>query len=179
MEKRLDGNYTRMSWAILNKSWRQHTTKQQLYGHLPLIAKTVQVRRIRHTGHCGPLHMVKQRQDDQLEPTYNSSWRPAEIDVRWRRSGRRSGRSVVVAWHNYNDDMKKSWKKQNNPKFDGFIMRVNVECFGSNNLLQGFKFMKNVVNRVMVLFGLVRFYGISTFVGYLTPNSVYTYIHST
>ena len=24
MEKKLDGNYTRMLWAILNKSWRQH-----------------------------------------------------------------------------------------------------------------------------------------------------------
>ena len=27
MEKRLDGNYTRMLHAILNKSWRQHPTK--------------------------------------------------------------------------------------------------------------------------------------------------------
>ena len=34
MEKRLDGNYKRMLRAILNKSWRQHPTKQQLYGHL-------------------------------------------------------------------------------------------------------------------------------------------------
>ena len=39
MEKKLDGNYTRMLRAILNKSWRQHTTKQQLYGHLPPITK--------------------------------------------------------------------------------------------------------------------------------------------
>ena len=31
--KKLDGNYTRMLRAILNKSWRQHPTKQQLYGH--------------------------------------------------------------------------------------------------------------------------------------------------
>ena len=30
MEKKLDGNYTRMLQAILNKSWRQHTTKHQL-----------------------------------------------------------------------------------------------------------------------------------------------------
>ena len=37
MEKKLDGNYTRMLRAILNKSWRQHPTKQQLYGHLPPI----------------------------------------------------------------------------------------------------------------------------------------------
>ena len=52
MEKKLDSNYTRMLWAILNKSWRQHPTKQQLYGHLPSITKTIQVRRTRHAGHC-------------------------------------------------------------------------------------------------------------------------------
>ena len=52
MEKKLDGNYTRMLRAMLNKSWRQHPTKQQLYGYLPLIMKTIQVRRTRHAGHC-------------------------------------------------------------------------------------------------------------------------------
>ena len=52
MEKKLDGNYTRMLRAILNKSWRQHPTKQQLYGHLPPITKIIQIRRTRHTGHC-------------------------------------------------------------------------------------------------------------------------------
>ena len=52
MEKKLDGNYTRMLQAILNKSWRQHSTKRQLYGHLPCIMKTIQVRRIRHARHC-------------------------------------------------------------------------------------------------------------------------------
>ena len=51
MEKKLDGNYTRMLRAILNKSWRQHPTKQQLYGHLPPITKTIKVRRTRHAGH--------------------------------------------------------------------------------------------------------------------------------
>ena len=82
MEKKLDGNYTRMLRAILNKSRRQHPTKQQLYGHLPPITKTIKVRRTRHAGHCwrnkdelisGPLHMAEQRQYDQLEPTYRSS----------------------------------------------------------------------------------------------------------
>ena len=38
--------------AILNKSWRQHTTRHQLYGHLPPITKTIQVSRTRHAGHC-------------------------------------------------------------------------------------------------------------------------------
>ena len=52
MEKNLDGNYTRMMRAVLNKSWRQHPTRQQLYGHLPPIMKTIQVRWTRHAGHC-------------------------------------------------------------------------------------------------------------------------------
>ena len=52
MEEKLDGNYTRILRAILNKSWRQHPTKQQLDGHLPPITKTIQVRRTRHAGHC-------------------------------------------------------------------------------------------------------------------------------
>ena len=34
--------------AILNKSWRQHSKKQQLYGHLPPITKTTKIRRTRH-----------------------------------------------------------------------------------------------------------------------------------
>ena len=52
LEKKLDGNYTRMLRAILNKSWRQHPTRHQLYGHLPSITKTIQARRTRHAGHC-------------------------------------------------------------------------------------------------------------------------------
>ena len=38
--------------AILNKSWRQHPTRLQLYGNQPPITKTIQVRRTRHAGHC-------------------------------------------------------------------------------------------------------------------------------
>ena len=81
LEKKLDGNYTRMLRAILNKSWRQHTTKHQLYGHLPPITKTIQVRRTRHAGHC-------RRSRDELisdvlrwTPTYGraKAGRPARI----------------------------------------------------------------------------------------------------
>ena len=43
IENKLDGNSTRMLRAILNKSWTEH---------LPLTAKTIQVRRTRHVGHC-------------------------------------------------------------------------------------------------------------------------------
>ena len=52
LEKKLDGNYTRMLRAILKKSWRQHSTRHQLYGHLRPITKTFQVRRSRRAGHC-------------------------------------------------------------------------------------------------------------------------------
>ena len=51
LEKKLDGNYTRMLRAILNRSWQQHPTRRQLYGPLPPITKTIQARRTRHAGH--------------------------------------------------------------------------------------------------------------------------------
>ena len=42
---------TRMLRAILNKSWKQHPTRYQLYVHLPLITKTIQARRTTHVEH--------------------------------------------------------------------------------------------------------------------------------
>ena len=52
LEKKLDGNYTRMLRAILNKSWRKHPKRYQHYVHLPPITKTIQARWTRHAGHC-------------------------------------------------------------------------------------------------------------------------------
>ena len=52
LKMKLDGNYTIMLRVILNKSWRQHPTRQQLYGQLPPITKTIQVGRTRHARHC-------------------------------------------------------------------------------------------------------------------------------
>ena len=40
-----------MQWAVLNKSWKQHPTKHQLYSHLPPISKTSQIRQTRHAVH--------------------------------------------------------------------------------------------------------------------------------
>ena len=83
LEKKLDGNYSRMLRAILNKSWRQHPTGHQLYGHLPPIPITIQVRRTRHAGHCW-------RSRDELisdvllwTPTYGraKAGRPARICI--------------------------------------------------------------------------------------------------
>ena len=47
-----------ISKLSLNKSWRQHPTKHQLYGYLSPIMKTIQVRRTRHA--------EKQRSRDEL-----------------------------------------------------------------------------------------------------------------
>ena len=51
MEKKLDGNYTRVMQGIVSKSCRQHPTTQQLYSHLPLFKETIKARRIKHTRH--------------------------------------------------------------------------------------------------------------------------------
>ena len=53
MKKKFDGNYTRMLRAMLNKSWRQHPTKQLLYGHQTPIMETIQVRRTRNASKIG------------------------------------------------------------------------------------------------------------------------------
>ena len=125
LQKKPDDNYTRMLRAILNKSWQQHPTRHQLYAHLPPITKTIQVRRIRHAGHCWRSndelisdvllwtpHMAKQKQDDQLKHTYSSSVRIRIVALqprqkRWMigRGGERgSGISVLVARHDDDDD---------------------------------------------------------------------------
>ena len=38
-------------WTFYEHLW-QHPSRYQLYGHLPPITKTIQVRRTRHAGHC-------------------------------------------------------------------------------------------------------------------------------
>ena len=95
LEKKLDGNYTRMLRAILNKSWQQHPTRHQLYGHLPPITKTIQDRRTRHAGHCWrrkdelisdvllwtPTY-GQANQDDQLKHTYSSNVRIRDVSLK-------------------------------------------------------------------------------------------------
>ena len=107
LKKKLDGNYKRMLRAILNKSWRQHPTRHQLYGHLPPITKTIQVM----YSYRLP-HMAKQKQDDQLEHIYSSYVRIRDealktCQKRWNvgKSGERgSGMSVLVTRHDDDDD---------------------------------------------------------------------------
>ena len=52
--KKTDGEEARrqLHKNAARKSWRQHPTRHQLYGHEPPITKTIQVRRTRHAVHC-------------------------------------------------------------------------------------------------------------------------------
>ena len=60
---------------------------------------------------CASLHTDKQRQYDQLEPTYNSSVTIQDVDLKvyWERwtiesgSGIGSGGSMLMAWHDDDD----------------------------------------------------------------------------
>ena len=52
LSKRLDGVYTRMLRAVINITWRDRLTNEQLYGRLPKVSQTVCQRRLRFSGHC-------------------------------------------------------------------------------------------------------------------------------
>ena len=125
LEKNLDGNYIRMLRARLNKSWRQHPSKYQLYGHLLPITKTIRVRRTRHTGHFWRSRNELISDVLQWTPTYGraKAQRPARTYIqqlcedtglalktcqRWwtigSRDERGSGISVLAARHNDDDD---------------------------------------------------------------------------
>ena len=108
LEKKLDGNYTRMLRAILNKSWQQHPTRHQLYGHLPPITKTIQVRRTRHAGHCWRSRDELIRDVLLWTPTHGRERIRDVVLGRWTigRSGERgSGISVLPARHHDDDDI--------------------------------------------------------------------------
>ena len=61
---------------------------------------------------CGPLHMDEQMQDDQREPTYNSSVPIQDVALKTYRKwwtiekgdGRGLGISVQMAWHDDGDE---------------------------------------------------------------------------
>ena len=61
IEKKLAENYIRMLYAVLNL--KQHPTKQQLYGQLPLISQTIQVRRAKPAGHYNRHSLIDRLMD--------------------------------------------------------------------------------------------------------------------
>ena len=151
MEKKLDGNYTRMLRVILNKSWKQHFTKQQLYGHLPLIMKTIQVRWIRHAGHYW--RNKDELISDILLWTPSHGWAKARRQARiyiqqlcadnsreqWTiETGveRGSGRSVLAVRHDDDDEdydflqglLRQSWYVIKQRKKITFLFFFSITC---------------------------------------------------
>ena len=117
------GSLNSLLRAILNKSWWQHPTKHQLYGHLPPITKPIQVRQTRHAGLCWRCRDELIRDLLLWTPIYGraKAGRPARTYIqqlceevalknsqrRWTigRSGVRGlGISVLAARHDYDDD---------------------------------------------------------------------------
>ena len=124
LEKKLDGNYTRILWAILNKSWWQHPQStnytatclpswklsnldepdtQDTAGEAETSSQVMYS--------YGPPHMAEQKQDNQLEHTYSSYVRIQDVALktcqrRWTigKSGERgSGISMLAARHDDDD----------------------------------------------------------------------------
>ena len=52
LEKRLDGAYTRMLRAALNKSWKDRISNKDLYLEIPRISASIRKQRLRFAGHC-------------------------------------------------------------------------------------------------------------------------------
>ena len=52
MEKKIDGLYTKLLRRVLNFSWRDHVSNNNLYGDLPSLSSTIRQRRLRFAGHC-------------------------------------------------------------------------------------------------------------------------------
>ena len=126
-EKKLDGIYTRMLQAILNMSWKQNPTKQQLYGHLPPVTKTIKVWRTRHAGHCcrskdepisdvllwtpshGRAKAGQPARTDTQQLCADTGCipedRPEAIDRTIEKGGARgSGIFMLITWHDDDDD---------------------------------------------------------------------------
>ena len=50
LKKKHGRDYTKILWTFLNKSWKQHSSKLQLYSHLAAISKTSQEKGAKHIG---------------------------------------------------------------------------------------------------------------------------------
>ncbi|KAI8486591.1 hypothetical protein Bbelb_355660 [Branchiostoma belcheri] len=52
LEKRLDGTYTKLLRKAQNINWKQHPTRKNIYGSLPLVSLRLKHRRVKFAGHC-------------------------------------------------------------------------------------------------------------------------------
>ena len=80
-ESRLDGCYTRMLRMVMNITWMDKMTIEDLYGNLPRISNKIRERRLGRAGHC-----VRQRARSEQPGTLGTNprkvqQRESETDV--------------------------------------------------------------------------------------------------
>ena len=163
LEKKLDGNYTRMLRAILNKSWQQHPTKHQLYSHLPPITKTIQIKRTRHAGHSWRSREElmsyvllwtpaygRARVGRLLEHTYSSYMRIRDLALRtcqrrWTigRSGERRSRICVLAERHDDDDVVLS-------NFNKYNVLLNTNNYTVLSYTNNYIVLSNINNYILL-----------------------------
>ena len=82
-KEKLDGNYKRKLRAVLNKSWSQHPTKQQLQDRLWLSKKFIKLRGTRHVEHYWGIMDELICDILQWTPTHwrTTAERPARINI--------------------------------------------------------------------------------------------------
>ena len=51
-EDRINGCYTQLLRRVLNISWRDHKTNEEVYGEIPPLSNSVRKRRLQFAGHC-------------------------------------------------------------------------------------------------------------------------------
>ena len=140
VEKKLDGNYTRILWAILNKS-----SRQQLYSHLPPITKTIQVWWTRYAEHCW-------RSRDKLISDV-LQWTPSHRQAKTERPARTYTQQLCPDTGCIFEDLPEAMDDR-----EGWRTRVKDIC--ADGVTWWFLFR----------FWLVWFYGISAIVSYLMSN---------
>ena len=52
LEARLDGCYTRLLMMVLDLNWKDHPTREEIYGSLPKVSEIVRERRLNFAAHC-------------------------------------------------------------------------------------------------------------------------------
>ena len=119
---------------------------------------------------CGPLHMDEQRQDDQLEPTYSSSvlirgaaLRTCQKQWTIERGGKRgSGISMLIAWHDDNDDDVGTGQKKSQciaihfVTFSHKMQGFSFTFFNANNMKNWFENVN--MDKILPFLRLIKLY---------------------
>ena len=93
--------------AVLNKSRRKYPTKQQLYGHLPPIKKTIQIIRTRHVNYSWKCK-------DELASDVLFLWTPSHERAKFRRPARTYLQLLYANRTCSQEDLPKRWMIETN-----------------------------------------------------------------